>query len=548
MSPKISIQYLLPLNMWRHGLGVENILNFASPHGHSRSYARTSLSGSGSRGHSPEFLHSPNECPHCHAYNVHVDPFLERDWTGTSPEYSEFNLGSSPDSDIRRELDLVRTDLRRVRRERDDAVALNACYRNEVALLESQLQEAKDRLLAVEMVYGDEAPIQLPVWNTQADFLSEESQGDELLREQEDGTQDETSSSRNDDSLDVDLGMDDWAIGHPIIQTDIFSNASWSDSDDFELFQQIHLMTQEDENACEDDSSSDAPQKQTNSTIPVYCTDSSISSHSSLSSSLSESDWAGNQSDDSSSSQRHITASTDDFFNTLNLMASAHEEGNPTSLIKIRKLIAKSERTPRHKRTEAQKYLLLNWRSPSSSRRNSHSNLLQPAPAVPHPSSSQGRLEIFVDASGSGIGFVFQTRWLAWTFKKTPKIPLGGDGRIVMSWAELLAVEVGLRALIAAGHQSTSITVFSDNTGVIDALNKKSWCPKHGLEESLQIILNLCGEYRIELRPRWVSTKDNLADKPSRGIFPPRSLSFKFPPKLPERLWDLLELAVQPTA
>ena len=512
----------------------------------SHSNARTSVAGSGSRGHSLEILHPPNDCHHCHAYKVHViyaslqdDPPVERGWTGTSPGYSESNL----DYDIHRELYQMRTDLRRVRRERDDAVALNACYQNEVVLLESQLQEAKDRLLAVEMVYGDEAQ------PCNATFLGEESRGDELLREEvERWQEDETLSSRN-DSLDADLRMDDWAIEHPIIQTDIFSNSSWSDSV-VELFQQHYLMTQG-ENACEDDSSSDALQNQTNSTLSVDCTDSSIDSPSSISSSLPESDWAGNQSDDSSSSPERPTSSNEEMYNTLKLMASAHKEGNITALVKIRKLIAQSERTPRHKRTEAQKYVLLNWRSPISPSRNNHSNLapiqLQPAPAV-YSSSSQGRLEIFVDASGSGIGFVFGKRWLAWTFKKTPNIPLDGNGKIIMSWAELLAVEVGLRALIAAGYRSTGITVFSDNTGVIDALNKKSWCQKYGLEENLQIILNLCGDYRIELRPRWVSTKDNRADKPSRGVFPPRSLSFKFPPNLPERLLDLLELAVPPTA
>ena len=536
--------------MWDRGFEVENILGFAAPHGHSHSYSRTSVFGSGSHGHSLDIIHPPNDCSHCHAYKVHVlyaslqdDPAFERDWTGTSPGYSESNIGFPPDYNIRRELDQMRTDLRRVRQERNDAVALNACYQNEVALLESQLREARDRLLAVEMVYGDEAQL----WN--ANFPGEESRGDELLRENaelEDGS--ETSSSRN-DSMDADLGMDDWTIENQIIQTDTFSNASSSDSDDFEFAQQLHMMTQE--YPCEEDSSSDDLQKQISSTMEVVCSDSSIDSPSSLSSSLSASDLAGNQSDDSSSSTEWPTSSNKELHNTLKLMASAHEEGNTTALIKIRKLIAQSERTPRHERTDAQKYLLLNWRSPSSSSRNNHSNLaptqLQPAPIQPaptvYPSSSQGP-KIFVDASGSGIGFVFGTRWLAWTFKKTPKIPLGGDGKIVMSWAELLAVEVGLRALIAAGHRSTTITICSDNTGVIDALNKKSWCQKHGLEESLQNILNLCGEYRIELRPRWVSTKDNLADKPSRGVFPPRSLSFKFPPKLPERLLDLLELAV----
>lgn len=537
--------------MWHHGLEVENILGFASPHGHSHSYARstTSVFGSGSRGHSLEILHPPNDCPHCRAYKAHLlyaslqdDPALERDWTGTSPGYSESNLGFSSDYDIRRELYEVKTNLQRVRRERDEAVALNACYQNEVALLESQLREAKDELLAVEMTYGDEAQ----PWNT--NFLAEEIRGDELLHENAERENGFESLSSGNNNLDADRGMDDWAIEHPIIQTDTFSNASWSDSDNFDIFQQLHLMTQEDENRCEDDSSSDAMQNQANSTLEMYCTDSSIDSPSSLSSSLSASDLASNQSDDSSSSPERPTYSNEEFHNTLKLMASAHEEGNSNALIKIRKLIAQSERTPRHERTDAQKYLLLNWRSPSSSSRNYHSNLaptqFQAAPTV-YPPSSRGP-EIYVDASGWGIGFVFGTRWLAWKFKKTPKIPLGGDGHIVMSWAELLAVEVGLRALIAAGYRSIIVTVCSDNKGVIDALNKGSWSPNHRLEESLQNILNLCGEYKIELRPRWVSTKDNLADKPSRGVFPPRSLSFKFPPKLPKRLLDLLKLDVPP--
>jgi hypothetical protein len=534
--------------MWHHDLEVEDILGFSSPHGHSssHSYARTSVSGSGSRGQSFEILHPQNDCPHCHAYKVHVinaslqdDPSLERDWTGTSPGYSESNLGFPPDHDIRRELYQVKTNLRRVRLERDEAVALNACYQNEVALLESQLQETKDRLLAVEMAYGDEAQ-----WNI--NLFGEESRADELLREEAE-QEDETLSSE-DDSLDADLGMDDWAIEHPNIQTDDFSNASGSDSDDFELFQQHHLITQ-DEYLSEDDSLSNALQNQTSSTLDVYSTDSSIDSSidstSSLSCfSLSISDWTGNQLDDSSSSPAGPTSSNEELRRTKKLMASAHKEGYTSALNKVRKLIAESERTPRHERTEAQRYLLLNWRSPS---RNNHSNLVpvqhQPAPAAYYPSSSNGRLEIYVDASGWGIGFVFGSRWLAWTFKKTRKIPLGGDGRMVMHWAELLAVEVGLRALIAAGHQSTTITVYSDNTGVIEALNKRSWCPQHGLEDSLQIILKLCGDYRIELRPRWVSTKDNLADMPSRGEFP-GSLHFEYVPKLTKRLSDLLELAV----
>ena len=538
--------------MWHNEIKVESNPTFpysAPPHGHhlSHSYTRTSVSGSGSRENSLKILHPPNDCTHCQAYKIHLlyaclqdDAALGRDWTEMNPEHGESILGFS--SDVPRELSQVRSILRRVTRERDDATALNARYRNEVTLLESQLREAKDRLLAIEIAYADENHLHL---------LDEESRTDGFLREEiEQDDNSESSLSPSNDSLDEDIEMDDfWS---PVIQTGVFGTESWNDSmDEFDVFQQLHLMTQEDENPC-DESSSNAlqnpPHNTTNSTLPMYLTDSSSSSPFTSSSSLSASDWTGDQSDDSSSSQP--TSSDAELRRILKLMASAHEGGNTAALVEIRKLIVKSERTPRHRRTNAQKYLLLNWRSPSFFNRNncSSSASTQPQSVPPaHPSPSE-RLEIFVDASGSGIGFVFGKRWLAWTFKNTPKIPLGGDGHIVMSWAELLAVEVGLRALIAAGYRSTSIIVRSDNTGVIDALKKKSWCPRHGIEEILQKILKLCGEYGIKLKPSWVSTTMNPADLPSRGVFPPSSLAFEFPPQLPARLSDLLQLAVPATA
>ena len=458
---------------------------------------------------------------------------------GTSPGYS--NTGFSPD-DILQELYQLRTHLRRVRRERDDAIALNACYKNEAALLERQVRETKDRLLAMEITYGD----QNQHWN--ADFLGEERQGDGLLGEEAEQDGFQTLFPRN-DTMDANLGTDDWVVEHPFIRTDTFSNASGndsSDSDDFDLFQQFHLMNQENDNSWEDGFSNDAPEiyPQANSRVDSSSDCLSPSSSSVSVSSVSESEWSGSQSVGSSSTSERPTSSNGELYNTLMLMAAAHEEGNTTALIQIKQLILQSERTPRHERTESQKYLLLNWRSPSSAGRSKHYSLtsthLQPA-------LSQG-LEIFVDASGSGIGFVFGTQWLAWSFKKNGNFPLGGDGKIVMSWAELLAVELGLRALITAGYISTDITVRSDNTGVIDALTKKTWCPRHGLEDILRNILSLSEKYKIGLKPRWVSTKDNLADMPSRGVFPPRSLCFQFPPKLPERLLDLLELAVPVTA
>lgn len=493
----------------------------------SHSTRRASTSGSGSRGHSFSVLH-PNDCSPCHSYKVHlIYASLQED--GTSPGYAEAEsyLGLSQDQ-ILHELYQVRTHLRRIRLERNG-------YRNKVALLENQLREAKDRILAMEIAYDEEAQ------QRNANFLGEESLGEEYLHEEADYND---GFETLNDILDADLGMDDWTIERsPNIQTETFPDTNWNDpSEDYDLIQQLHLIIQRDleENHWEDDYSNDPLQNhhpQVDSTLPVYCADSSSNSPS-TSSSLLASD-----SDDSYSPPASSTSSNTELQNMLKLMASAHEEGNTTALIQIKKLIVQSERTPGHKRTDAQKYLLLNWRSPSFSGRNNNMNSTKPA--LP---SSQGLPEMFVDASGSGIGFVFGAKWLAWTFKRTREISLGGDGKINMSWAELLAVELGLRSLIAAGHQSTTVILRSDNMGVIDALKKKSWCPRHGLEEILQNILRLCEEYRINLTPRWVSTKDNLADDPSRGVFPPQLYSFEFPPTLPERLSNLLELAVPATA
>ena len=510
--------------MWHDSddLEVEDIPMFphTASHRHypSHRYARTSMSGSETNRHPFHILHPADDCTHCRAYNVHVmfaclfDDGFEG-WTGTGPGYTE----GSP------ELYRVQTILRRVKQERDDAIALNIHYRSEVALLEKQLREANDRLLAIDIAYGDETR----PWDR--DFFGEESRVDELLPEEVEQVDDLQHN------LDLAMESDDlWTTENPIVQSDTVSNASWNDSsDEFDFLQQLHMMTQEDdmENPWEDISSNEALQEHLETT-----TDSSSNppspSTSSSSSLLSESDLVTNESDDSSLfSPTKSTSSDQELSDTLKLMTSAHEEGNITALAEIKKLIVQAEKTPRHFRTKAQKYILLNWRSPNSSRRNSPKGL-----------------EIFVDASSVGIGFVFGTQCLSWMFTNTSKLPLGGDGRVVMSWAELLAVELGLRALIAAGYRSMTITIRSDNTGVIDALEKKSWCQKYGIETILQNILSLCRENEIQLKPSWVSTKENLADMPSRGVFPPWSHAFKFPPKLPTKLTKLLKPIVPETA
>ncbi|TFK31672.1 hypothetical protein BDQ12DRAFT_582688, partial [Crucibulum laeve] len=80
----------------------------------------------------------------------------------------------------------------------------------------------------------------------------------------------------------------------------------------------------------------------------------------------------------------------------------------------------------------------------------------------------------------------------------------------------MVAVELGLRAIITAGYRSTRVVVRSDNAGVVQALSKRS--SKHIQQKSvLREILSVCEAYNIEIEPRWISTEENPADNPSRG-------------------------------
>lgn len=196
--------------------------------------------------------------------------------------------------------------------------------------------------------------------------------------------------------------------------------------------------------------------------------------------------------------------------------------------------------------------------------------------------------DVYVDASSTGVGFCFcvpthsasataavgprpnmssmTCYWLAWTWVRGhPSIPLGVSGQIVMSWAELIALELGVHVLRAmkyargdpASSSSSSasaayptsaspsshtavpipipnhgrrrsrhrqpptqfLTIHSDNTGVVTALAPAhhTWTPRHGLDAVVRRILGTCREEGVRLDVRWVPTQRNVADGPSKG-------------------------------
>jgi len=214
------------------------------------------------------------------------------------------------------------------------------------------------------------------------------------------------------------------------------------------------------------------------------------------------------------------------------LMNDGCRPGKTEALDKVRKLCTRASLTPRQQQTEPQRYLLSSWKGPK--------------PASMSPDKEEYTLrrnreapmagEVSVDSSPSwGIGFMMNGRWLAWKFKPGWQ-SMGKDNH----WAEMVAVEVGLRVAIATGHHSGPLTVRSDNTGVVRSLTTG----EEKNQERLTILRNiqrLSRTYNIQVIPKWISTKENPADGPSRGVFPSRALLLLDPPAVPAHLTQFLE-------
>ena len=143
--------------------------------------------------------------------------------------------------------------------------------------------------------------------------------------------------------------------------------------------------------------------------------------------------------------------------------------------------------------------------------------------------------KVFVDASSSwGIGLVINDRWLAWQFKGNWR----ADGREI-GWAEMVAVELAVRTLIAGKFHKCHVIIRSDNQGVVGALKSGR---SQGSQQNmiLREIVKLIQDNNIWISCTWIPTAENLADGPSRGMFPGKSSLLSFQPKLPYHLTNFI--------
>jgi hypothetical protein len=133
---------------------------------------------------------------------------------------------------------------------------------------------------------------------------------------------------------------------------------------------------------------------------------------------------------------------------------------------------------------------------------------------------------------------VWNKRWLAWPLK-----PGWDNNGKRIGWAEFIALELAVLAIVSSRVRSATFTIFSDNKGVVGAFDS-NYSRNREQNASLRRILCTLHDNNIWLKIIWVPSAENLADGPSRGIFPLPGSAFGFPPKIPYYLKPFVGNAV----
>ena len=134
---------------------------------------------------------------------------------------------------------------------------------------------------------------------------------------------------------------------------------------------------------------------------------------------------------------------------------------------------------------------------------------------IPGPAFVTDR-DAFSDASsGFGIGVVIGDQWRAWRLVPGWK----ADGRDI-GWAEAIGFELLTRSLCATSVPGQFFKVFGDNRGVVEGWWKgrsRNW----ETNRVFRRVHDISSTHRCTFITRYVTSGQNPADGPSRGLYPP---------------------------
>ena len=124
--------------------------------------------------------------------------------------------------------------------------------------------------------------------------------------------------------------------------------------------------------------------------------------------------------------------------------------------------------------------------------------------------------EAYSDASsGFGIAITVGSRWRAWRLADGWKT----QGRDIQ-WAEAVGLELLVISLRAISKEGEHVKVYGDNRGVIEGWWKGS-SGNRPTNKIFRRIFQLSEDSRRTIHTRYVPSKHNPADAPSRGHYPP---------------------------
>ena len=128
-------------------------------------------------------------------------------------------------------------------------------------------------------------------------------------------------------------------------------------------------------------------------------------------------------------------------------------------------------------------------------------------------------ISAFSDASSEvGIGIIIGSRWRAWRLLPGWK----GEGRDI-GWAEAIRFLFLVTTIVAENRAEGHYKVFGDNEGVVEGW-WKGRSRNAPTNEVFKLIHIISEDSKSSFLTRYVTSKDNPADDPSRGIYGPRNL------------------------